>query len=77
MASNYQVVSQSQATELNPTGTGFMDVWNVAVKVTAGPSRGTVFTMPFSEDEHNSTDTVKSAIESKIATLDANASLGK
>lgn len=76
MASNYQVLSQTQSVKINPAGTGFDDVWEITYKVTAGPSMGTVATVAVPDSQHTA-DMVQAAIESKIATLDEVASLGK
>lgn len=75
MASNYTILSQNQNTEINPSGTGFMNVWNVTYKVTDGPARGTQGTVTVPEEDHNA-DYVGSAIEAKIAALADVASLG-
>lgn len=76
MAINYEILSQSQSTEINPAGTGFMDVWQISYRVTSGPAKGTVATATVSESEHNAAG-VQKAIEDKIAVLDAVAQLGK
>jgi hypothetical protein len=75
MASNYTILSQSQSTEINPTGTGFMNVWEITYKVTDGPSKGTTATVTVPEEDHNASD-VSKAIEAKIQALDEIANLG-
>lgn len=75
MASNYNIVSQSQTVQINPAGTGFEDVWEVTYKVTSGPARGTVATVTVPAEDHNA-DAVQSAIESKITDLEGVAKLG-
>jgi hypothetical protein len=75
MASDYQVLSQSQSTELNQAGSGFQDVWNISYKVLTGPSKGTVASITVPDSEHDAA-TVKSMIEDKIQTLNAVANLG-
>jgi hypothetical protein len=72
----YSITSQSQSTEINPAGNGFIPVWNVTYKVTSGPATGTVGSIQFTEDQHTATH-VKAAIETKIAALSDVASLGK
>lgn len=74
MADNYQITSQSQQTQINPMGTGFVDVWNIGVKVTDGPSNGTNFVITVPEADHTATY-VKKAIEDKITSLDEVAAL--
>lgn len=74
MADNYTITSQKQATELNPNGTGFQEVWEITYRVTDGPSKGTVATVSVPEDQHDA-DHVKAAIEDKISSLDSIASL--
>lgn len=72
----YKVTQQSQSTEINPAGNGFMPVWNISYKVTTGPATGMSGTVQVTEDSHNATH-VKAAIEAKIAALSDIASLGK
>jgi hypothetical protein len=72
----YTVTSQSQSTEINPAGNGFISVWNVTYKVTSGPAANTSGTVTVPDDQHNAVS-VKAAIEAKIAQLSDIASLGK
>ena len=72
----YTVTSQSQSTEINPAGNGFISVWNITYKVTSGPASGTVGSVTVTDDQHNAA-AVKTAIEAKIAQLSDIASLGK
>lgn len=74
MADNYTVLTQKQSTVINPTGNGFLNVWEITYKVTSGPSRGTTALVEVPEDEHDAVH-VKQAIEDKIAQLDAVAGL--
>lgn len=74
MADNYSILNQRPDVELSDTGTGFQDVWRITYKVTGGPSTGTVGTVSVTNDKHNAAY-VKQAIEAKIASLDAIASL--
>lgn len=76
MADNYTITSQSQSTEINPAGNGFMDVWKIGYKVTSGSATGTTGTVTVTEDDHNA-KAVKAAIEAKIASLGEIAALGK
>lgn len=75
MAETYQLVSQSQTNELNPAGTGFIQVWNVVAKVTSGPAKDTLVTLQFPESEHTA-QVVGKAFADKIATLSEIAALG-
>lgn len=75
MANDYTILSQNQTTEINPSGTGFQEVWAITYRVTAGPAKGTVGTINVPDSEHDA-DYVKSAIEEKIQTLADVASLG-
>jgi hypothetical protein len=70
MADNYKILSQKQNISLNPSGTGFVDVWEITYQVTAGPSKGTTATVEVPDNDHNA-DYVKQAIEDKITALDA------
>ncbi len=74
MADTYKVLSQSQSTVINPAGNGFTDVWEIAVMVTGGPSKGTHFTVTVPNDEHDA-EHVKAAIVQRITQLDKVASL--
>lgn len=75
MADTYTIQSQNQSTEINPAGSGFIDVWQITYKVTSGPAKGTVATVSVPDSEHTA-DYVKAAIEDKISTLADVASLG-
>ena len=74
MADNYTVLSQKQNVQINPSGTGFQDVWDISYRVTDGPSKGTIGTVSVPDEDHNP-DYIKNAIEEKIQSLDAVASL--
>jgi len=74
MADNYSILTQKQSTVINPTGNGFLAVWEVTYKVTDGPSKGTTAVVEVPDDEHDAAH-VKEAIEDKIAQLDAIAAL--
>jgi hypothetical protein len=74
MAESYKILSQVQDTELNTSGTGFIQVWKVTYQVTSGPAKGTVGTVSFPEAEHTS-DIVSATIADKVAQLTDVASL--
>jgi hypothetical protein len=76
MAETYAITQQSQSTEINPAGNGFMPVWNVSYTVTSGPAARTTGTVQVPEDQHDAA-TVSAAIEAKILALSEIASLGK
>lgn len=72
----YLITSQSQSTEINPAGNGFIPVWNITYKVTSGPATGSSGTVQVTDDQHNA-KAVKGLIEAKIASLSDIASLGR
>lgn len=72
----YSITSQSQSTEINPAGNGFISVWNITYKVTSGPATGSSGTVQVTDDQHNAKE-VKVLIEAKISALSDIASLGK
>jgi hypothetical protein len=74
MADNYKILNQQPDVELASTGIGFQNVWKVSYQVTDGPSKGTVGSVIVPDADHNASY-VKTAIETKIASLDAIASL--
>jgi hypothetical protein len=74
MADNYKVLSQRPDIQLSPTGIGFQNVWIVSYQVTDGPSKGTTGDVTVPDADHNA-PYIKTAIEAKIAHLDAIASL--
>lgn len=76
MATNYQILSQSQSVQINPAGTGFEDVWEITYKVTSGSAKGTVATVTVPSEDHNA-DAVQAAIESKISDLEGISKLGQ
>lgn len=75
MAEAYSIVSQNQTTDINPSGTGFHNVWEVTFKVTSGAAKGTLATLTFPEDEHNAA-VIADAIAAKVKALTDIASLG-
>jgi hypothetical protein len=76
MSADYAVTGQKQNQQINPTSSGFQDVWEVSYKVTAGPARGTVGTVTIPQEDHNA-DYVRQAIEDQISNLHQVASLGQ
>jgi hypothetical protein len=74
MADIYQIMSQKQDMTINPTGTGFIDTWEITYKVTDGPGKGTVATLTVPEDDHN-VKYVDQAIRDKIAAISGVAGL--
>lgn len=74
MADTWRILSQKPGTEINPSGTGFEEVWNVSYQVTDGPAKGTIGTISVPEEDHNAAY-LKSAIDEKVASLNEIASL--
>ena len=74
MADNFTITGQKQNVAINPAGSGFTEVWDITYRITAGPSKGTVATVTVPDSDHNA-DYIKNAIEQKIQSLDAIASL--
>lgn len=75
MAETFKLIGQQQTSEINPGGTGFMEVWNVTAQVTSGPAKGTNFTVQVPSDEHNA-ETVGKMLAAKVVDLSAIAALG-
>lgn len=75
MAESYKVLSQVQDIEINPAGTGFMDVWKISYRVTSGPASGTIATVTVPNEDHTA-EGVSAAIAAKVAQLSAVAKLG-
>lgn len=71
----YQILSQAPTTEIDPTGRGFVEVWEIAYKVVGGPANGTVGRITVQNSDHNAAY-VDRAIKSKIAELHNIAALG-
>lgn len=70
MADNYVILNQKQGSDISPAGLGFIDVWHITYRVTAGPSKNTVATVTVPEEDHNAAY-IKQTIEDKIKALDA------
>lgn len=75
MANTYKILSQSPQTELDPTGRGFRDVWEISYQVVGGPSNGTTGRITVPNEDHNA-EYVDRTIQSKIDDLHSIASLG-
>lgn len=71
----YQILSQAPTTEIDPTGRGFVEVWEIAYEVVGGPANGTVGRITVQNRDHNAAY-VDRAIKSKIAELHNIAALG-
>lgn len=75
MADEYQITSQSQSIEINPSGQGFHQVWEIHYKVTSGAAKGAVGYITVPDADHNA-QYVDDAIRTKLADLHAIAGLG-
>lgn len=75
MADTYKVIGQKQNVQINPSGTGFIDVWEITYQVLSGPAKGTTGTVSVPEEDHNA-DYVGNAIAEKLSDLGGIASLG-
>jgi hypothetical protein len=75
MAQDYRVVGQRQVMNINPSGTGFTNDWEVTYTVTDGPSKGTTSTVTIPSTDHNA-QYVDDAIREQIGNLHGVASLG-
>jgi hypothetical protein len=75
MADTYKILSQSQSQEINPSGTGFMEVWNITFSITSGPAKGNTGSVQVSAGDHNAAH-VKTVIDAKVKDLSEIASLG-
>ena len=71
----YQILSQVPTTEIDPSGRGFMEVWEITYKVIGGAASGTVGRITVQNSDHNPTY-VDRTIKSKIQALHDIASLG-
>ena len=74
MADKWTVTSQTLATELSETGSGFTSVWQVRYKVTSGPAVNTVGQVNIPAGQFNAA-TVKKAIDAAVYHLDQVAGL--
>jgi hypothetical protein len=74
MADNFTILTQKPNVSINPSGTGFQDVWEITYRVTDGPSKGTVGTLTVPEEDHNAAY-ISAAILAKVKDLDAIAGL--
>lgn len=75
MAQDYRVTGQRQVMNINPSGTGFTNDWEVTYTVTSGPARGSQSTVTIPQSDHNA-DYVDAAIREQMGNLHGIASLG-
>lgn len=71
----YEITSQAPTTELDASGRGFVNVWEISYKVTSGPARGTIGRITVQNSDHNAAY-VDRTIREKISALHEIASLG-
>lgn len=71
----YQILSQSPTTEIDPSGRGFMEVWEISYKVIGGPANGTIGRITVQNADHNAAY-IDRTIKAKLAALHDIASLG-
>jgi len=75
MADTYKILAQKQSVDINPSGNGFVDNWDITYRVTSGAANGTVATVVVPDSDHNE-KYVDQAIRDKIATLHGIGQLG-
>lgn len=75
MAQDYKVVGQRQVMNINPSGTGFTNDWEVTYSVTDGPAKGSTSTVTIPQSDHNA-GYVDAAIREQMENLHGIASLG-
>lgn len=75
MAQEYKVLGQRQVMNINPSGTGFTNDWEVTYTVTSGPARGVTSTVTIPASDHNA-EYVDDAIREQMSNLHGVASLG-
>ena len=71
----YEILSQSPTTEIDPSGRGFMEVWEIAYKVIGGPANGTTGRITVQNSDHTPAY-VDRTIKAKLQALHDIASLG-
>ena len=71
----YEILSQAQTTEIDPTGRGFREVWEITYKVVGGSANGAIGRITVQDSDHNA-DYVDRAIKAKLAALHSVAALG-
>lgn len=71
----YEILSQAQTTEIDPTGRGFREVWEITYKVIGGPANGSIGRITVQDSDHNA-EYVDRTIKAKLAALHGVASLG-
>lgn len=76
MADMWHIVpgGQRQSTQLNPSGTGFTDVWEITYVVDSGPAQGTQGTVRIPQDFYTA-DYVKAQIDAAVTEMDKVAGL--
>lgn len=65
---------QRLTTQINPTGTGFSDIWEVTYMIDTGPASGTQGTVRIPTSQYNA-ETVKATINDLVSTQHNVASL--
>lgn len=75
MAQDYRVVGQRPVMNLNPSGTGFQNDWEITYTVTSGPAKGATATVSVPAADHNA-EYVDGAIREQMSNLHGIASLG-
>ena len=76
MAQDYRVIGQRQVMNINPSGTGFTNDWEVTYTVVSGPARGSTSTVTVPSADHTA-DYVDMAIREQMSHLHGIASLGE
>lgn len=76
MADMWHIVpgGQRQSTQLNPSGTGFTDVWEITYQVDSGPATGVQGTIRVPQDLYGA-DYIKAQIDAAVTALDQVAGL--
>lgn len=77
MADNWIIVNpggQRLMTEINPSGTGFHQVWEVHYQVTGGPAKGTGGFVRIPASQYTA-DAVRVAVEAAVQQLNEVAAL--
>lgn len=71
----YKILAQNPTTEIDPTGRGFRDVWEISYEVIGGPANGTVGRITVQNSDHTP-EYIDRTIKAKLAALHSIASLG-
>lgn len=75
MPETYTILSQNPTTEIDPSGRGFQEVWEITYKVVGGPANGTTGRITVQNSDHNAAY-IDRTIKAKLADLHDIASLG-